>query len=80
MKTLALIPPEVVILIWEELNKKRITIVDPFLNEYVQYFNKESIIGTEILYWNFYNDFWNRINNYSESFNHKINYLFKNKS
>lgn len=75
MKTLALIPPEVVILIWEELKKKRITIFNPFLNEYVQYFNKESTIGTEILYWNFY-DFLNRTNNYSESFNHKINFLF----
>lgn len=48
---------EVIIPIWEKLKKKSITIADPFLNEYVQYFDKEWIIGTEISYWNFYNDF-----------------------
>ena len=49
-KALVLIPPEVVIPIWEKLKKKNITIADPFLNEYVQYFDKEWIIGTEISY------------------------------
>ena len=78
-KALALIPHEVVIPIWEELKKKSITIAEPILNEYVQYFDKEWIIATEISYWNFYKDFLNRTNNYSESFNHKINDLFKNK-
>ena len=71
-KALVLIPPEVVIPIWEKLKKKNITIADPFLNEYVQYFDKEWIIGTEISYWNFYNDFLNRTNNYSEHLTIKL--------
>ena len=78
-KALALIPPEVVIPIWEELKAKSKEINDNFLNEYIQYFEKEWIIGCEINDWNFYNDFINRTNNFSESFNHKINNLFNNK-
>lgn len=55
-----------------KIKEKSITIADPFLNEYVQYFDKEWIIGTEISYWNFYNDFLNRTNNYSEHLTIKL--------
>ena len=78
-KALALIPPEDAIPIREDLKAKSKKINDNFLNEYVQYFEKEWILGCEINDWNFYNDFINRTNNFSESFNHKINNLVNNK-
>lgn len=61
---MALIPPEVVISIWDKLKAKSKEINDNFLNEYVQYFENEWILGCEINVWNFYNDFINRTNNF----------------
>lgn len=78
-KTLALVPPEIVLPIWEELKNISKDINDNFLNEYVEYFQKEWINSCDIIYWNYYNDFINRTNNFSESFSHKINCLFNRK-
>ena len=78
-KALAFVPPEVFLPIWEELKYRSKIINDNFLNNFVEYFNKERIKGCDITYWNFYKDFNKTTNNFSESFNHKINILFNNK-
>lgn len=78
-KALSLFPPQVIIPIWDELQLKGKDINGQYLNEFINYYDTEWIKNTPINYWNYYNGFENRTNNYSESFNHRINTLFDHK-
>ena len=72
-KGLSFIPLIYVIPVFELLYEKATEINNPNLIDFMDYFSKEWIYGTETKYWNYYNDFDIKTNNASESYNHKIN-------
>ena len=76
---MAFIPTIYIIPVFELLVEKAETLKNPNLDSFITYFSKEWINGTEIEYWNYYNDFEIKTNNPSESYNNKINKIFNNK-
>lgn len=49
------------------------------LNNFMDYFKKEKVYGTETSFWNCYREFELKTNNASEGYNHKINNIFGHK-
>lgn len=65
-KGLSFIPLIYVIPVFELLYQKATEINNPNLIDFMDYFSKEWIYGTEISYWNYYNEFDIKTNNASE--------------
>ena len=78
-KALAFIPTIYIIPVFELLVVKAKSLNNPNLDNFLDYFSKEWIYGTDNVYWNYYNDFQIKTNNASESYNNKINKIFNNK-
>ena len=78
-KGLAFIPQIYVIPVFVLLYEKAKDINDINLINFMDYFAKEWIYGTEISYWNYYKEFQIKTNNASESYNNKINNIFEHK-
>ena len=73
---LSFIPQIYVILVFELLYKKAKEINNINLINFMDYFAKEWIYGTEISYWNYFKEFEIKTNSASESCNNKINNIF----
>ena len=72
-KGLYFIPQIYVIPVFELLYEKAKEINNINLINFMDYFAKQWIYGTEISYFNYYKEFEIKINNASESYNNKIN-------
>ena len=78
-KGLSFIPIIYIIPVFELLCEKAKDINNPNLNNFMDYFKKEWVYGTETSYWNYYREFDLKTNNASEGYNHKINNIFGHK-
>jgi len=78
-KGLYFIPQIYVIPVFELLYEKAKEINNINLINFMDYFAKQWIYGTEISYWNYYKEFEIKTNNASESYNNKINNIFEHK-
>ena len=78
LKALSFISPKLVIPVFEKIKEKCFNINDSFLNQFIEYFEKEWI-NQDIKLWNYYNNFDIKTNNSSEGFNNHINHILGNK-
>ena len=73
LKVLSLVIP-----VFEKLKEKGFNINDPFLNQFIDYFEKEWI-NQDIKLWNYYNNFVIKTIDPKDSIINHINHIFGNK-
>ena len=76
-KALAFIPTIYIIPVFELLVDRASVLKNSNLDKFIEYFSKEWIYGTELEYWNYYKNFKIKTNNPSESYNNKMNKIFR---